>query len=596
VFKIISVTDSSDFTVELLRLPASAPTGHASAKVADQNITVDGGIWDYNSAGNPSATMNFAHATVLGIAQGLTVKNILTNSVSKYTLYIGAARDVYTDNVGTNFTNSDVIKVAGPISNAQFHNTWGRNGDDGITIQNSDYPNYYATWTAGDIQDCVIDGVDIESSLVGVGLAGVYFSPGFYMGGVVIKNVSGSTLGSAVTISGYGTAGAALDSIEVDNVIANYSLAAVRIQSSGTEGSAAYTVGTVFLSNLTYNPESLAGGPLVTTDDNGTIANFTLNGFTINNPNAPSFGSIYFLSLDGSFGQINVSNGYVNCGSNGRLMGLINTRTTSTYGKVNISNVNMPRGSQIVTVADNISIPVNITLSNNTFGVSNTAISTKSAANIDLFGNTFSNLSSGAVAIYASVAVSISGSGNQGISTSWTVPGVYSPTVTENLTTAAGSATPSCSVYTVSSNGSSFTVAVNRGTARPGAVIPASPTASVVLFALPAKGEIDSITTKTTVTWFSVGMTSAKSTIGDSVGGGMSYTSATYNLLTAIGNTNFQNARPGFTVSGNDVPLLIPKVTYAGSNVMATLTSNQNWNAAPITGSTDYAICWKTLP
>jgi hypothetical protein len=117
-----------------------------------------------------------------------------------------------------------------------------------------------------------------------------------------------------------------------------------------------------------------------------------------------------------------------------------------------------------------------------------------------------------------------------------------------------------------------------------------------VLFALPAKGEIDSITTKTTVTWFSVGMTSAKSTVGDSVGGGMSYTSATYNLLTAVGNTNFQNARPGFTVSGNDVPLLIPKVTYAGSNVMATLTSNQNWNAAPITGSTDYTICWKTLP
>jgi hypothetical protein len=596
VFKIISITDHNNFVVELLRLPASPPTGQAVAKAADQNITVDGGIWNYNSAGNPSSGMNRAHAAVLGIVQGLTVRNIVTDNVSKYTLYIGAARDVYTDNVGTNFTNSDVIKAAGPLSNAQFHNTWGRNGDDGITIQNTDYPNYYATWTAGDIQDCVIDGVDIESSLVGVGLAGVYFSPGYYMGGMVIKNISGSTLGSAVTISAYGTAGAALDSIEVDNVIANYSIGAVRIQSTGKEGTAAYTVGTVNLSNLTYNPESLTSGSLVITDSNGTIANFTLSGFTINNPNAAASTSLYFLSLDGSFGQINVMNGYVKCGADGRLIGLINTRTTSTYGQVNINNVNMPTGSQVLTIAANVSIPVSITMNNNVFGVSSTAISTKSPVNVDLFGNTFSNISAGAVAIYASVAVSISGSGNQGISTYWTTPTVYTPTVTENLTTAAGSTVPSCSVYTLSNNGSNFTVAVNRGTALPVLTIPSSTIASVVLFPLSAKSEIDSITTKTTSAWSSSGMTTATSTVGDSAGTGKSYTSTAYNLMAVVGNTNFQSARTGFSVSGTNAPLLASKVTYGGSNVIATLTSNQNWNTAPVSGTTDYAVCWKTLP
>jgi hypothetical protein len=67
-------------------------------------------------------------------------------------------------------------------------------------------------------------------------------------------------------------------------------------------------------------------------------------------------------------------------------------------------------------------------------------------------------------------------------------------------------------------------------------------------------------------------------------------------LRVAVGNTNFQSARTGFTVSGTKAPLLASKFTYAGSNVIATLTSSQNWNTAPVSGIADYTICWETLP
>jgi hypothetical protein len=132
----------------------------------------------------------------------------------------------------------------------------------------------------------------------------------------------------------------------------------------------------------------------------------------------------------------------------------------------------------------------------------------------------------------------------------------YNPTVTENLTTAAGSTMASCSVYTLSNNGSNFTVTVNRGTALQVLLIPSSTIANVVLFPLPTKGEIDSITTKTTSSWSSSGMTTAASTVGDSSGTGRRHTSTAYSLMASVGNTNFQSARSGFTVSGTNAPLL----------------------------------------
>ena len=139
---------------------------------------------------------------------------------------------------------------------------------------------------------------------------------------------------------------------------------------------------------------------------------------------------------------------------------------------------------------------------------------------------------------------------------------------------------PICASYSVSNNGTNFTV---NGTA--GIAIPAAVTASVVLFALPAKGRVLGVSEKTSTAWSGTGFTSFAETIGDSVGGTTHYNSNSYDLDAAVSNTNFQNSGALFK-SGS----------YAGSNVLAVITANQNLNANTITGVTVIEACWVVLP
>lgn len=149
-------------------------------------------------------------------------------------------------------------------------------------------------------------------------------------------------------------------------------------------------------------------------------------------------------------------------------------------------------------------------------------------------------------------------------------------------TTAPGGNVESCATYTLGNNGTNWTVAVNGGTAVAGAAIAAATSQSVALFSLPAGGFLTGrIVSKTSTAWSGSGFTSFTSTIGDSVGGATKYTSSTYDMAAAVGDTNFQDTAPAAGLS-----------TFAGSTVNAVITANQNLNTSAITGATDYRICW----
>ena len=143
---------------------------------------------------------------------------------------------------------------------------------------------------------------------------------------------------------------------------------------------------------------------------------------------------------------------------------------------------------------------------------------------------------------------------------------------------------PTCTRYRLSNNGTNWTVAVNGGTATVGAAIAASATQQVVLFALAANSMIAGIDIKTSTAWSGTGFTSITTTVGDSAGSATSYTSSTYEQTAAVSNTNFQDSA------------LFKHITFAGSNVVAALTANQNLNANTITGSTDFRICVASIP
>ncbi len=148
----------------------------------------------------------------------------------------------------------------------------------------------------------------------------------------------------------------------------------------------------------------------------------------------------------------------------------------------------------------------------------------------------------------------------------------------------ASSSTPSCTLYTLSNNGTNWTTSSNTAPSTTGPAIASSTTQDIPLFGLPPKGTITGIREKTVTTWSGSGFTTLNLSVGDSVGGPAFYTPSSYDLTAVATNTNFRNTA------------LFLSATDAGSNVIAHITANAALNSATITGSVGVDVCWVTLP
>ena len=143
--------------------------------------------------------------------------------------------------------------------------------------------------------------------------------------------------------------------------------------------------------------------------------------------------------------------------------------------------------------------------------------------------------------------------------------------------------------FTVSNNAATnWTLAANGNTAGPAAAIAAATSQSVPLYFLGPKYQVCGVQLKANTAFTATGLTTLTATVGDSVGGSTFYTSTTYDLMAAPGNTNFQAK----------IPALAAASTYAGSNVTLELTgANQNLNAqANLAGSVDVRLCIQAIP
>lgn len=152
-----------------------------------------------------------------------------------------------------------------------------------------------------------------------------------------------------------------------------------------------------------------------------------------------------------------------------------------------------------------------------------------------------------------------------------------------NDTAAEPSSTPSCTLYTLSNDGSSWTVAVNGAPAASGPPMAPAATQDIPLFALPPRGTITGVRVKTTTAWAGAGFSSFNLSIGDSAGGPAFYAAA-YDLAAAQSETNFNGAA------------LFKSATDAGSQVIAHITTDAALNASPITGAVEVDVCWVKLP
>ena len=163
-----------------------------------------------------------------------------------------------------------------------------------------------------------------------------------------------------------------------------------------------------------------------------------------------------------------------------------------------------------------------------------------------------------------------------------------SPSYALNTVYPSGRNRSACQLYTVSitAGGHFFINGVDSGTA------PLAQTFQYIYFldSMPANSIITGIHLKTTTAFAATGLTSMTLTIGDGVGLGTPpatpawFTSATYDLMAAVSNTNHA-----------EYPVFRAPQDITIGHMFANFVANQNLSANPLTGAVNIEVCWAVM-
>jgi hypothetical protein len=208
-------------TVQLMYVPSGAVSGTIKALKADKNITIEGGLFDYNYPSNflASSTLQ-SNVLNLGIIQNLNLLNVRSQNGQKYAFHTGAVRDMYAENCGAPINPSDLFKIFGPAINCKLVNTWGICGDDGVSVQ-PEVPSLFTAfiWTQGDILGVHVDGVDIHQT-AGTAICGVYPNDTSRISDVKFSRIAGTTAGNAFAIQGEHSATDTVQDVTIEGMTA----------------------------------------------------------------------------------------------------------------------------------------------------------------------------------------------------------------------------------------------------------------------------------------------------------------------------------------------------------------------------------------
>ncbi len=195
VFLVKSVTNANVFLVDLMRLPLTSPTGTIKARLANRDIRIDGGTWDFNS---PTYTRTSLDSSCFFFAYAYDshVSNMDSKNTSPYTMNCGALRDCTIDGVQTNSAAGATIQVYGPSFNVHVSNVGGQNGDDGVAFMTKEFAIFSTyIWTAGDVIGCSARNINTE--VIGAGhVAAAYWTADEYLTEVHFENIHGGGSGA----------------------------------------------------------------------------------------------------------------------------------------------------------------------------------------------------------------------------------------------------------------------------------------------------------------------------------------------------------------------------------------------------------------
>ena len=324
----LSAADSAagTATVVLLRLPSGAVSGTIEALKCDRNITVRGGIFDYNYPSNTAGdALLTSHAINLGIVQNLKLLGVQAMDAQKYCFMTGAVRDFHYEDCGTQFNNSDLLKVFGPAVNGIIKNTWGSCGDDGVSVQTR-VPSAFVNmdWTYGDCIGVHVDGTDINTSLAGVSICGFYPSQNEKMIGMKASRIGGYAAGGyGVKCFAENSASDTIDSLEIDTITANC-IDGFKTQQTG----GGLIIRRLVIRGLQSQMQSTSSTQMTingsTTIESGDVS------CVINDAAFGASGSQYAVVLNGGFYDLTLR-GKVNGGSTGRFCNVL-SQSAGTIG------------------------------------------------------------------------------------------------------------------------------------------------------------------------------------------------------------------------------------------------------------------------
>lgn len=408
VFRVASVTDANTFSVILDRFTSVAATGTAVGKLCERNITVEGGLWDYNQANNPSTGLS-ANTMIFGCVQNLNIHNIVAENGQKFLINLGAVRDYNIDGVNAVITGSDIIKVYGPAYNGKISRIYGQAGDDGISLSPKEAAAFSTfMWTFGDVMLCSIDGVDIEDVTGAGNQVVMYASANEYFGGITVKNIGGTNaVSGGLLIQGL-YASSVMQDVTYENITSN-AITPFAVTGYGP-ASGSVTIQNITMKHLTMNPPSLTQQPLMFVLTGNTVKSLTIEDVAFNNALYSSTGVNYVFAFNGIVNEVNFDNwNFTNSSTNLRAISVTNT---ATLGKVNITRFFQPvAAANFVVINASVTTAGFWSIRDSTFNT--TAIfNTSSSVNVDIWNSTFTAATQGVLRDAGTITINGSWGGN----------------------------------------------------------------------------------------------------------------------------------------------------------------------------------------
>lgn len=212
VFQVYSVTSTSFSVVFSKHNPADTITtpatvqnatlggGSLVAYLADANITIEGGIWDYNQAQQTTPDNWQSHCLYLRRVRSLLIQNSSILNTIKYAIH---AANCYQSGFEELLfaTNSDGLHIGGSGAFITARNIRGKTGDYFVAITQGDYAQYVdsaSQYVIGNFHDVTSDGLYPEQAF---GIWELITQDGYVNNAITVRNGFGTFAGGAAAYS-----------------------------------------------------------------------------------------------------------------------------------------------------------------------------------------------------------------------------------------------------------------------------------------------------------------------------------------------------------------------------------------------------------